>query len=139
MQLSQLISFGRWLDNNIARIVRWAAFFGLVAAFISWAASYITPIYQYGWGAVVFAGVGAACVIALVGSGILVAWRYFNPLPEQSPTPLNATHIAPTIQTGTGGDYDLRSPSQYGEIIHTVMVKITNSAEVMLIGQNYPW
>lgn len=49
-------------------------------------ASYITPIYQYGWGAVVFAGIGFACAITIVASGALVAWRYFNPLPKQPAT-----------------------------------------------------
>jgi hypothetical protein len=83
MQTSQLKSFGSWLDDNVARIVRWATFFGLVAAFMSWVASHIMPIYQYGWGAAVFAGVGFACIVTLVISSALVAWRYFNPLPEQ--------------------------------------------------------
>jgi hypothetical protein len=70
-------------DENINRIVYWVAFFGLVAAVMSWVATYITPLYQYGWGAVVFAGVGAACAIMFVVSGTLVAWRYFHPLPKR--------------------------------------------------------
>jgi hypothetical protein len=96
-RILQLISFGRWLkkiDENIARIVRWAAFFGLVSAAMSWVANYITPLHQYGWGAAVFAGVGAACVITLVASGTLVAWRYFNPLPER-PVALSQGQEAP--------------------------------------------
>jgi hypothetical protein len=96
-RILQLISFGRWLkkiDENIVRIVRWAAFFGLVSAAMSWVANYITPLHQYGWGAAVFAGVGAACVITLVASGTLVAWRYFNPLPER-PVALSQGQEAP--------------------------------------------
>jgi hypothetical protein len=95
MQISQLKSFGSWLDDNVARIVRWATFFGLVAAFMSWVASYITPIYQYGWGAAVFAGVGFACIVTLVISCALVAWRYFNPLPEQPVTSREKCQEAP--------------------------------------------
>jgi len=75
------------IDENINRTVYWIAFLGLVSAAMSWAATYITPLYQYGFGAVVFAGVGAACVIALVVSCILVAWRYFHPLPKQPTRP----------------------------------------------------
>lgn len=51
---------------------------------MSWVASYVVPIAQYGWGAVVFAGIGIACIITLVVSGAAVAWRYFAPLPKQS-------------------------------------------------------
>jgi|GEM_PF-5431946 len=83
------------IDEVVRRFVYWIAFSGLVAAAMSWMASYITPIYQYGWGAVVFAGVGAACVITLVASCALVAWRYFNPLPDQPATPSEGQEEAP--------------------------------------------
>jgi hypothetical protein len=79
--------FWQKIDENINRIVYWVAFLGLVSIPMSWVAAYITPLYQYGWGAVVFAGVGAACAIMLVISSALVAWRYFNPV---------ATQLAPT-------------------------------------------
>jgi hypothetical protein len=77
-------------DEIVRRIVYWAAFIVLVSAPMSWVASYIAPIAQYGWGAVVFAGVGAACAITLVICGLLVAWRFFNPLSlPQSATSLD--------------------------------------------------
>ena len=78
-KMPPFIALARWLDENVARIVRWVAFFGLAAVFMSWVASHIAPIFNYGWGAAVFAGLGAACLATLVFSGALVAWRYFNP------------------------------------------------------------
>jgi hypothetical protein len=67
-------------DEIIRRIVYLVGFFVLLSSAMSWAASYIAPIAQYGWGAVVFAGIGVACAVTLVVSGAFVAWRYFNPL-----------------------------------------------------------
>ena len=83
----------RWLDQNTARFASWTAVVGVVAPVMSWVASYIMPIYQYGWGAAVFAGVGLTCIIMLVISGCLVAWRYFNPLPKQLAAS-NGGHVA---------------------------------------------
>ena len=71
------------IDENVRRLVAWVTFFGIVSAAMSWAAAYIIPISKYGWGAVIFAGVGTACVISLVGSVVLVAWRYFKPIPDR--------------------------------------------------------
>jgi hypothetical protein len=68
------------IDEIVRRFVYWITFFGLVWTAMSWVAAHITWISEYGWGAVVFAGVGAACVVTLVASGVLVAYRYFNPL-----------------------------------------------------------
>lgn len=39
-------------------------------------------ISQHGWGAVLFVGLGAICVVVLVISAGAVAWRLFNPLPQ---------------------------------------------------------
>jgi hypothetical protein len=74
------------IDEIVRRFVYWIAFFGLVWAFMSWVAAHITWVSKYGWGVVVFAGVGAACVVMLVVCGVLIAWRYFNPLRGQSMT-----------------------------------------------------
>lgn len=71
------------IDENVRRFVTWITFFSIVSAAMSWAAAYIIPISKYGWGAIVFAGVGAACGITLVGSVALAAWRYFNPIPDR--------------------------------------------------------
>ena len=51
------------IDEIVRRFVYWIAYFGLVWAFMSWVAAHITWISKYGWGVVVFAGVGAACVV----------------------------------------------------------------------------
>jgi|ERR1700691_4867681 hypothetical protein len=74
------------IDQNINRAGSWATFLGLVSMSMSWVAAHITLFYKYGWGAAVFAGVGLTCIVMLVISGCLVAWRYFNPLPKQSAT-----------------------------------------------------
>jgi hypothetical protein len=52
----------------------------------------------------------------------------------QSESSADAVHTAPIIQTGVGGDYDLREPTRYGGIIHTIRVKIINGSESMLTG-----
>ncbi len=45
----------------------------------------------------------------------------------------NAADAAPTIQTGIGGSYDLRNPSQDGGgAFHVIRVKITNATEKIL-------
>jgi hypothetical protein len=75
--IAPIVWFG---DEIVRRAVYWTTF---LSAVMSLVASYITPLYQYGWGAVVFAGVGTALVIIIVCSGGLVAWRYFHPLPKQ--------------------------------------------------------
>jgi hypothetical protein len=139
MQISQLKSFGHWLDDNVARIVRWAAFIGLVAALMSLVASYITPIYQYGWGAVVYSGVGAACIVTLAISGILVAWRYFNPILDQPAKPITqisgATDqakaqeapIGPTdlqIIIGNGTNYETTESDNKNRVTKSVLVGV---------------
>ena len=53
-----------------------------------------TSIAQYGWGAIVFAGVGAACVIMFAASALMVSWRYFNPLPKQPATPSEGQEVS---------------------------------------------
>jgi hypothetical protein len=79
--ISTIIGFG---DEIVGRVVYWFAFIGLVSAPMSLVAAHITAISQYGWGVVVFAGIGISCAISLVASCALMAWRYFTPLPEQS-------------------------------------------------------
>lgn len=48
---------------------------------LSWVASAFDVVASHGWGAVVFAGMGATCSLVLIGSFGLIAWRYFHPLP----------------------------------------------------------
>ena len=90
--IATVIGLGNWLknftkiDETVRRVVYWVAFFSLVSAAMSWVADHITPISQYGWGAVVFAGIGAACVLTLVVCAMFMTWRYFNPLPGEPAT-----------------------------------------------------
>jgi predicted RND superfamily exporter protein len=67
------------IDENVDRIGYWAGFIALVWTAMSAIVSSIPSISQYGWGAVVLAGLGVACIFALVTSACLVAWRYFIP------------------------------------------------------------
>jgi hypothetical protein len=73
------------LTNRIDKVGIWWAVFGpggVLSVIMGWAASAFTPIAELGRGAIIFAGVGAACVIMFAASALLVAWRYFNPLPQ---------------------------------------------------------
>lgn len=71
------------IDRAVERFAYWWAFLGpsgLVWLVMSWVASHWPLIAQYGTGAVIFAGLGAACVLMLIASISLIAWRYFHPL-----------------------------------------------------------
>ena len=71
------------IDRTVERFAYWWAFLGpggLVWIVMSWVASYFTPIARYGIGAIIFAGLAAACILILVASISLIAWRYFHPI-----------------------------------------------------------
>src|SRR3984893_2826747 len=68
------------IDRAIERFVYWVGFFLLLWSAMSWIAAYIPNIAQFGWAAVVFTGLGIACVVSLVISVGLIAWRYFSPM-----------------------------------------------------------
>lgn len=71
------------IDRGVERFTYWWTFLGpggVVWLIMSWAASHFPPIAQYGIGGVIFAGLGAACILMLVASISLIAWRYFHPL-----------------------------------------------------------
>jgi hypothetical protein len=72
------------IDENVNRLGYWVSFFGLVSAAMSWAAGYVTPLAQYGWGTAVYVGVGAACLIFLALTASLALWRRFYPLTVSS-------------------------------------------------------
>ena len=75
----------------------WWAVFGpsvVLSVLMSVIATGFTSIAQYGWGAIVFAGVGAACVIMFAASALMVSWRYFNPLPNQPATPSESREVS---------------------------------------------
>lgn len=60
-----------------------ATTFAALVVAMSVIANWVTDLHStYGLGAVIFVGIGAACVIVLVISAALVAWRLFNPLPK---------------------------------------------------------
>jgi hypothetical protein len=75
----------------------WRAVFGpsvVLSVLMSGIAAGFTSIAQYGWGAIVFAGVGAACVIMFAASALMVSWRYFTPLPKQPATPREGREVS---------------------------------------------
>jgi hypothetical protein len=77
-----------WFERHVAeRVGYWAAFILAVGAIMGWIASYIPSFSGSGWATYIYIGFGAACLLSLVLSAALVAWRYFKPLP----TPLTPT------------------------------------------------
>jgi hypothetical protein len=75
------------IDRFADRFGYWGAFFAAIWFAMSWIASSISGLAQFGWGAVVFAGLAVACLTALSVSVSLALYRYFNPLPPTSPPP----------------------------------------------------
>jgi len=93
------------LTKRVDGIGIWWAVFGpggVLSVIMGWAASAFTPIEQLGWGAVVFAGVGAACVVMVAVSALLIGWRYFHPLPEEQ---LSSIQIEGANQSATPPDW----------------------------------
>jgi hypothetical protein len=76
-----------WRERlNLTNVVNFWTIFGpggVLAVILSWVADHIGPIAELGWGAAIFVGVGATCLIMLVIGALLVAWRYFHPLPQE--------------------------------------------------------
>src|SRR5438067_12224612 len=83
------------VNKAIGNVANWSAVFGLLGggALLTWAASSVAAIAQYGWGAVLFAGMGVTGLIVLVICAGLVSWRFFHPVPvyAQLPMPAPAT------------------------------------------------
>jgi hypothetical protein len=95
------------IDREVSRFADWATALGILAvalvAAMTWAASSISDLAQHGWGAVVFAGLGMACLIVLSISAGAIAWRWFYPLPTQQDSELylpTVTTSPPTLQAG---------------------------------------
>jgi hypothetical protein len=89
-------------DISVDRLGYWWAVFGpsgVLSVLMSWIATGFTPIARYGWGAIVFAGVGAACIIMIAASALMVSWRYFNPIPKQPATSREKGQEAPPPDT----------------------------------------
>jgi hypothetical protein len=82
---------GQWITTfDVDRLGYWWVVFGpigVLSVLMSGIATGFTSVAQYGWGAIVFSGVGAACVIMFAATALMVSWRYFNPLPKQPGTP----------------------------------------------------
>ena len=74
----------------------WTVFgpIGVLSVLMSGIATGFTSIAQYGLGAIVFAGVGAACVIMFAASALMVSWRYFNPLQKQPAIPSEGQDVS---------------------------------------------
>ena len=62
---------------------------------MSWVSAHVAPIAQYGWGAFVLAGLGAACLATVAISLGLIGWRYYRPLPQSLGDA--ATTAAPSV------------------------------------------
>jgi hypothetical protein len=77
-------------EISLDRLGYWWTVFGPIAVLsvlMSGIATGFASIAQYGWGAIIFAGVGAACVMMFAASALMVSWRHFDPLPNQPATP----------------------------------------------------
>lgn len=86
----------RWLahiDPSVQKISGWITFIAGVGAFLSWVASHIAALSPYGWGAFAFVGLAAACVLSLVISLGLIAWRFFRPL-SPAAVPIDTSNSA---------------------------------------------
>lgn len=77
-----------WLKQHFPFVDKWVDRSGywqppllLLWGGMSWAASSISTLAQFGWGAVVLAGLAVACLAALLISASLALYRYFRPLP----------------------------------------------------------
>ena len=94
---SRIASAQVYPTRPVDRLGYWWAVFGpsgVLSVLMSGIATGFTSIAQYGWGAIVFAGVGTACVIMFAASALMVSWRYFNPLPKQPATPSESQEIS---------------------------------------------
>jgi hypothetical protein len=82
---------GQWITtDDMDRFGYWWAVFGAIgvlSVLMSGIATGFTSVAQYGWGAIVFSGVGAACVIMFAATALMVSWRYFNPVTKPPATP----------------------------------------------------
>jgi hypothetical protein len=84
-------------DISADRLGYWWTIFGPAAALsilMSGIAAGFTSITQYGWGAIIFAGVGAACVIMFAASAFMVSWRYLNAVSNQPETPRESREVS---------------------------------------------
>ncbi len=127
----------RGIEALANRLGIWATALGVVWGGMSYLASYITALSGLGWAAYVFIGLGAACVLSLVMSAALVAWRYFNPLPPPPPLPVvvaDATSIAPRKASLRAEDVSLRAEDAESarDILHLLDFGVYQTTLVML-------
>jgi hypothetical protein len=76
----------RWptIDRLVDQYGYWVPFLATVWGGMTWLFDHLAVVSQYGWAAVILAGIAATCVVALVISIFLIAIRYFNPLAPQA-------------------------------------------------------
>lgn len=76
-----------WIGRIADGVSIWQAIVSLggITVLLSWAASAVEPIAKYGWGAVVFAGLGTAVLTMLSVTASLALFRIFRPVPPLSP------------------------------------------------------
>jgi hypothetical protein len=71
------------VDKAVDRYGYWVPFLGSVGAAMTWLFNNLPLISQYGWAAVILAGIAATCIVALVISALLIAVRYFRPIQRE--------------------------------------------------------
>ena len=83
------------INQFVQNISGWLAVLGALSAFFSWLGKKIALFGPLGWPEAIFLGVGSACIVTLVISAGLVAWRYFQPIKAgpQSP-PARPLHVS---------------------------------------------
>ncbi len=91
--------FNSFSSGPLAKASNWWTFLGplVPGAVLAWPFSAMKPIMDLGWGAVVLASVAAGCVVSLVASASLVAWRRFKPIEALLPSPAAEPEI--TLRT----------------------------------------
>ncbi len=92
-----------WLKKHFPRIDRLVDQYGywsppLISLWglLTWAASSMPSISQYGWGAFVFVGLGVTCATALAVSVSLALYRYFRPI--MAPTAASSSQATSVTQ-----------------------------------------
>jgi len=84
-------------DISADQLGYWWTIFGpmaMLSVLMAGIAAGFPSISQYGWGAIIFAGVGAACVIMFAASAFMVSWRYLNPPSIQPETSRESREVS---------------------------------------------
>jgi hypothetical protein len=108
---------------TVGSIADWYSLWQLVASFfaggalLSWAASSIEPVMRYGWGAAFFLGLISMCVIIVIASIGLIAWRFYKPLKsDQTVSPSHQPAVEEDAnRAASEADFEARLHSVEGQ------------------------